>query len=451
MLSNYSPDIRSELERQKIEVGQRIRIEKDGSSFEGLLMPRIELGDSNSVVIKLDNGYNIGVAFSKGTVIKKLKEKVELAHKTKAIKIAYDPGKKNIVILHTGGTIASKIDYRTGGVVSIITPEDLLAAVPELAAIANIKVRTVFQMFSEDFEPEHWQQLAEKIKEETETGCGGIIVTHGTDTMAYTAAALSFFVQNLPISVIIVGSQRSSDRGSSDSVMNLICAAQFIAKSDFSGLAVCMHGTKSDDYCLISNPVNMKKMHASRRDTFRTIDVMPYAKVEPDGTIEFLSEYTKVDKNRKPILENRFDKNIALIKLRPGFSSKELELYEKAGYRGIILEGTGLGHAGINVLDGFTEKHRELLDLIERMTRSGIVICMVSQCPYGRVNMNVYSTGRDLQKAGVIPLPMTAEAAYVKLGWVLGTAKNPEKAKELLKTNIAGELVERIDERAFLY
>lgn len=442
MLSNYSEALRKELARQKIEVGQRIRVD----DYEGLLMPRIELGDPNCIVIKLDNGYNIGIDFKKETKIKKISEKVSASPKPKAIKSKPDPSKKNIVILHTGGTIASKIDYRTGGVVSIITPEELSASVPELAVIANVHVRTVFQMFSEDFEPEHWQVLAEKIIDEIQSGCDGIIVTHGTDTMAYTAAALSFFIHDINIPVILVGAQRSTDRGSSDASFNLICAAQFIAKTDFAGVAICMHATKNDDYCFITHGANAKKMHTSRRDTYRSIDILPYAKAEPSGNIEFLSAYSKKDRNKIPKLENKFEKNIAVIKLRPGFTHKELEMY--SGYKGIILEGTGLGHAGINILDKFTEHHKKLLETIEKFSKSGMVIGMVSQCPYGRVNMNVYSTGRDLQKAGVIPLPMTIESSYVKLGWAIANSKNP---KELLLKNIAGEIVERIDENAFLY
>lgn len=443
MYENYSPLIQNFLKKNKIEVSHRISV--DGK--EGILMPKAA-GDPNILVLKLDNGYNIGVAF-KGVKIKKLR--VEEKKKKLMLKeYKTDTAKKTISMIHTGGTIASRIDYRTGATYPAFTAEDLFFSTPELANIANFRARVAFQMFSEDMEPMHWIVLAEKIKEELERGCDGIIVVHGTDTMVYTAAALSYMLQNIPVPIIMVGAQRSSDRGSSDAAMNLICAANFITKSDFAGVAICMHGSLDDEYCFVLPATNVKKMHTSRRDTFRSVDMLPFAKVYYNGKIELLKKhYTRRDPNRKPVIENKFDTRVAIVKVRPGFTYRELELFEKAGYKGIILEGTGLGNAPVTVLDNYTQHHKKLLGTLARMTKKGIFIGMTSQCPYGRVNMNVYSTGRDLQKAGVVPLAMTSEAAYVKLGWAL--AKNPAKIKEIMLTNIAYEIVEKINPLAFLY
>jgi glutamyl-tRNA(Gln) amidotransferase subunit D len=413
-------------------------------------MPRFETGDANCIVLKLQNGYNIGIEFTKGTRFRKISRPRQSRQQLQLEKYRPDAGKKNIVILHTGGTVASRIDYDTGGVIASISPEEILLSIPELAQIANIKTKMVFQMFSEDMEPDHWSILAQKIFDEVKNGASGIIVTHGTDSMHYTSAALSFMLQNLPVPVLLVGSQRSSDRGSSDAAINLICAAHFIAKTDYVGVGICMHGSTDDDFCYVHDGTNVKKMHTSRRDAFRSIDIFPICKISKEGGIEYLHVYRKT--NGKPfVLKNMFQKKVALIKIYNGFDYKILETLEKERYRGIVLEGTAFGHAPINVLDQFTKHHKKLLDTLKRLTDNGMIILMASQCPYGQVNMNVYSTGRILQQAGVMPAEMTSECAYVKLGWALGNAKDMLEAEKLLKENIVGEVVERIDPKAFLF
>ncbi|MBI2578704.1 MAG: Glu-tRNA(Gln) amidotransferase subunit GatD [Candidatus Aenigmarchaeota archaeon] len=449
-ISSYSSEIQKALTKAGARIGDRVRVEKTEDFFEGMLMPKSQ-GADNTLIIKLDNGYNVGVAFDKGTQIKKVAVKEKESKKQLHIgKQKEDKGKPTVAILTMGGTVASRIDYKTGAVTPLETPEEMLIAVPELSDIANFRTRAVFQMLSENIEPEHWVVLSEKIADEIETGVDGIIVTHGTDTMHYTSAALSLMLQNLPIPVLLVGSQRSSDRGSSDASFNLICAAQFIAKSDFSGVAICMHGSSSDDFCHIHQGTHVKKTHTSRRDAFRSIDVPPYAKVYPNGTVEFLrTDYQKKDKSRKLDLAARFDRHVALVKMHPAFDYRLLDFLEKNGFRGIVLEGSGLGHAPIEVLDEYTKHHAELLKTIHRMSRSGIIIAMTSQCTYGKVNLNVYSPGRILQEAGVIPVAMTPETALVKLGWSLGHTRDSEKAKGLLLKDVAGEILERIDFEAF--
>lgn len=439
---DYSLAVKKLLAKEKISIGDRVSMEKGKNTFEGILMPNT--GDPDLLVVKLTNGYNMGISIE-DTKIKKLAQpKRTLREK---FKYKHDPSKKTILILHTGGTIASRIDYETGGVIASIEPEDLLASIPELKQVANIRTELVFQMWSEDMEADHWIMLAKKIAQEYER-YDGIIVTHGTDTMHYTSAVLSFMLQNIPKPVILVGAQRSSDRGSSDAAMNLLCAAYFIVNTDFSGVALCMHANMDDDDCYVHSGPHARKMHTSRRDAFRSIDVMPIAKVSRTGAVEFLREYKKPTAPFKSLPV--FNKKVAIIRLRPGFSYKELEFYGKNGYKGIILEGTGLGHAPINNFDKYTTHHPLLLSAIKRFSKKGI-IAMTSQCLYGKVSMNVYATGRKLLDAGVIPVQMTPEAAYIKLGWVLGHTKNLEAAKNLMQMNLIGEQVERIDPKAFLF
>lgn len=451
MLENYSEEIQKILKRENVSVGQRIAIKKKGKAFEGFLLPK-SAGDPDTLVIKLDNGYNIGIEFTNDTLIAKQKEKKELEKKISIKKYKPDLSKPTVSLLHTGGTFASRVDYKTGAAYPAFTPEELFFAIPEVKDIANFHTRVVFQMFSGDMEPEHWVLLARKVAEEIEeTKPDGIIITHGTDTMVYTAAALSLMLQNLPIPVIFIGAQRSSDRSSSDASMNLVCASQFIANSDFSGVALCMHGSMSDDFCYVHSGLHIKKMHTSRRDTFRSIDVLPYAKVYPDGTVEYLRSYEKRDKTKKAKLTDRFDKRVAIIKIHPGIDYRIFDYLYKSGFRGIVLEGTGMGNAPVNVLDEYTKHHADFLATIKRIVEKGVVVCMASQCAYGKVNMNVYSYGRKMLAAGAIPVAMTPEAAYVKLGWALAHTKDPEEVKKMMLTNYAGEILEKVDPRAFLF
>jgi len=438
MYENYSKKIQGVLKKNKIDIGQEILVEKGKERYEGILMPKSS-GDPNCLVLKLDNGYNIGIDF-KGIKIKKFKEKRELSRQRKKVSVKFDPSKPTIAILHIGGTVVARVDYRTGGTFASFTPEDLIGMFPELTGIANIRSRLIFQMHSEDLEFDHWAKIAKEAAKEVEKGCSGVIITHGTDVMHYTSAALALMLQDLPIPIILVGSQRSSDRGSSDAAMNLLCAANFIANSDFSGVAICMHGSMGDDFCYILPACKTRKMHTSRRDTFRPINDVPIAKIDyRTGTIEFMKrDYAKKDSKRKLRLDTAFDKKVAIVKTYPGFSFEELELYEN--YHAIVLEGTGLGHVPVTPFDDITKRHSDLLKTVEKMTKKGIFIVMTSQCPYGRVNMNVYSPGRDLLKVGIIPAYMTTETAFVKLGWVLGHTRDPIEVKRMFSADLAGIL-----------
>lgn len=428
--------------------GDVVEIKIKEKTVKGILMPRPELLDKEHIIIKLDNGYNIGINKKNIIELKVIEKYTE--KKEKKAKLKHNSKLPTISILHTGGTIASKVDYRTGGVVSRFSPEDILEMFPELKDIANIKSRLLFQMFSEDMEPEHWSLLAKEIGKEIKSGVDGVIITHGTDTMHYTSAALSFVVQNPGIPILLVGAQRSSDRGSSDAHMNLICAANFITKSDFAGIAVCMHGTSEDKCCYIHQGTKVRKLHTSRRDAFRSINVFPIAKVSFDGKIEYLAhDLKKKDKNSSPAIKPDFEKKVVIIKIRPGMDHKELLNYKD--YKGIVLEGTGLGHAPVTELDEHTKEHKRILETLGMLAKKMPVV-MASQCVYGRVDMNVYAPGRDVLSAGVIPAEdMTPETAYVKLAWAIANTKNMQEAKELFKKNISGEITQRIIDKAFLY
>jgi len=425
--------------------GDKVKIVKKDGSEEGIFVKE----DKDTVFLKLGSGYNVGID-------KKKIKKIDLVEKGKGLNIKHAKETKNkkglptISILHTGGTIASKVDYRTGAVVASFNPEDLVGMFPELSDIANIRSKLISNMFSEDMRFKHYEKMAKAIEEEIKKGCEGIILTHGTDTMEYTAAALAFILEEIPVPVIIVGAQRSSDRGSSDAGMNLICAAEFIVKSDFAGVAICMHDYTSDEICSILPACKTKKLHSSRRDAFKAVNDTPIAKINyKTKKIELIKKIDyKKDEKRKIIIKPKLDEKVGLIKMHPNIMPDQIRFYK--GYSGLIIEGTGLGHAPVDEIDDITKINKKIFAAIKEVIDSGCLVIMTSQTLFGRVNMNVYSSGRDLQDIGVIPgEDMLAGTALVKLAWLLGNYKK-EDAKDLIRENIKGEINERIDPDEFL-
>lgn len=450
----YSPEIQSLLKKKKIEVGDGIRIVKKGKKYEGILMPRIELGDLSSLVLKLTNGYNIGIKFEKGVDIKKIGQRVKFGV-IPTMKIKRQPDLPSVSLITTGGTIGTHVDYKTGGVFMCRTPEEIVATTPELENIVNLKdLLRPFTVASEDMTYKDWQQLAEMIAKELNKGIDGIIVTHGTDCLHYTAYALSFMLKSLSKPVVLVGAQRSPDRGSFDGTMNLICAGHFIGKSGIGEVAVVMHGSTNDDFCFAHRGTKVRKMHTSRRDAFRSINSLPLAKIWPNGKIEVMNEnYVKRD-DRKVVADTEFEPKIALVKSYPGSDPRILDWYVDNGYRGIVIEGTGLGHvptgeSGTEI--GKFDKEYSWIPYVKDAVDKGVVVVVTSQCLYGRVHPYVYRNLRLLGKAGAIfAEDMLPEVAYVKLGWVLGHTKDASKAKEMMLTNVAGEIAKDTDPRTFL-
>lgn len=434
----YSQDVKSALEERDISEGDEIKIEKEGEVYKGTLMPRSKTGNNDCIVIKLKNGYNLGIEFE-NVELEKLSEG-KSKEKEKEAKEVEDA---DITILHTGGTIASKVSYSEGGVISKFSPKEILDMYPELEEIASVRSKLVEQMLSEDIEFSHYNKIAQAIKKEIKKGVKGVIISHGTDTMHYTSAALSLVLKNVPVPVILVGSQRSSDRPSSDAAMNLISAARFIMETNFKGVGICMHGASSDNYCVVHPGTHARKMHTSRRDAFKTIGDKPIAKINyPEGKIEFLKELKSEEGEFK--LKNNFEEKVALVKTHPSLNPDIIDFYAEKNYKGIVIEGTGLGHAPVNPTESAREDHEKLLEGIERFIEKGGVVAMTSQCIHGRINMNVYETGRKLKEVGVISgKNMTPETAFVKLSWSLANSNSKKEAEDVFKTNIAGEIKDR--------
>jgi glutamyl-tRNA(Gln) amidotransferase subunit D len=411
--------------------GDRIRLLRDGQTFEGILMPRHGFSGESILTIKLDNGYNIGIEAS-------IKD-AELVSKKVVRKIQFqmpeeDPNKPTIAVLGTGGTIASFVDYRTGGVHPATTPEELAAAAPELFDICNVRAEVVLKMFSEDMQPEHWVHIAERAAWHLNNGARGVVIGHGTDTMSYTSAALAFCMRNLNGPVVLTGSQRSSDRPSSDGALNLAAAALVAAETDLGEVVVCMHETSDDDRIAIHRGTRVRKMHTSRRDAFQSINIAPLGYVKGNA-IEMTSPYQHAVAGVVEV-DSRWDEDVSMITSYPGLWPSHIEdVVRKA----TVIVGTGLGHIATRCLPA-----------IEKVIANGAHVIMASQCIHGRTNMNVYSTGRDLQQLGVLAAgDMMPEVAYVKMMWILGHTTKPEDVRRLFLTDLRGEMDSPTDPLAF--
>jgi len=408
--------------------GCRISVECDKGVYTGILMPHHEFSAPDIIVLKMNSGYNIGIRVSEGSKIKTFEEQL-VTVKTENV-VAAKEGLPNIVLIGTGGTIASYVDYRTGAVHPALSTSELVNAVPELREMANISARVLFSIFSENMNIEHWQALAEAVSEEIKNGADAILIPHGTDTMGYTAAALSFMLGNVDKPIVFVGAQRSSDRPSSDASSNLTAAVRFCVNGKRTGVFVLMHDTLGDDSFAVHLGTRVRKMHTSRRDAFKSINSPPVAHIDNAGNIEFICEEQKTGKDRK--IRTGMERSTILLQYYPGMDPglfEDIVLKSK----GIVISGSGLGHVNEN-----------MVPLIKKACDSGSVVVITSQCLNGRTNLNVYNTGRDMISAGAISvMDMLPETAYVKLMWALANSDSVEEAKRIMKTPLAGEMSDR--------
>ncbi|MDE0266342.1 MAG: asparaginase domain-containing protein [Thaumarchaeota archaeon] len=453
---------------------------KDGTRRAGLLMPRYEHDDDTHVVTKLSSGYNAGIDVDRIREISVDRRSAvtdigrgdsngngdDAAAEPPGSAARNRAGEKRILLLSTGGTIASRIDYRTGAVTPVLSASELLDSIPELADIAEIDSEVVISEYSENIMPEHWLTLARRIDERV-TGLGagdaavvgdggksgtagdaaasagdirpyaGIIVAHGTDTMHYTSAFLSFALAGLPIPVVLVGAQRSPDRASSDAATNLIGAARFIDSHNGGGVYVAMHGGSGDDEIACHVGTRVRKNHTSRRDAFETIGGRPAFAVSAGGGVSpGASDPDGAGRPRpgpgySPKIS--LDQRVALVKYHPGYDPAHLGHIIDSGCRAVIFEGTGLGHVG-----------RAVYGQVARAGERGVFMGMTSQCIDGRTAMTVYESGRDLMEMGVVPLgDMIPEVALVKAMWAASLAEDSEGIRRIMLENVAAEMTAR--------
>ena len=411
------------------EEGCTLSIETSGKSYKGVLMPHHEFSGEDIVILKVKSGYNIGIRIDESAEIEVVSKPVERVKPESAEETK--EGLKTIVLIGTGGTIASYVDYRTGAVHPALSTSDMINAVPEIKEVANLKAKVLFSIFSENMTVPYWQKLAEAIAEELDGGADAVIVPHGTDTMGYTASAVSFMLGEVSKPVVFVGAQRSSDRPSSDASCNLMAAAKFCVEGGRAGVFVVMHDGPGDDSFAVHCGTRVRKMHTSRRDAFKSINVPPVAHVDKDGKIVFNTPGRAVS-NAKVEARSAMCTDVVLLQFYPGMDPALFhDVVMKS--KGVVIAGSGLGHVNSN-----------MVPLIKEATDAGIIIVVTSQCLNGRTNLNVYNTGRDMLAAGAITVwDMLPETAYTKLMWALANTSSVEAAKVVMQTPLAGEMSDR--------
>jgi len=420
------------LKKYNTRVWGQATIETSRGTFEGTVLPRSENDDDQHIVLKIITGYNIGID------VKTVKTMKETGYKKANYKIPekefpVTPGLPKVKLFGTGGTIASRLNYRTGAVLPAFSPGELYGAVPELADICNLETEKLFAVFSENMGPKQYIALAKAIGREIENGIDGIVIGHGTDTLHHTGAALTFMCQNLPIPVVLVGSQRSSDRPSSDAALNLMHAMKAAGQSEIAEVMVCMFCPTSDEYGLLHKGTRVRKMHSSYRSTFRTIGDTPLAMINRKEITPIHKTFNKRRQDKNVVIKPYFSDKVTMLYYYPGMKPDTLDALVDAGYKGIVIVGTGLGHV-----------NKELYPAIERAHAKGVHMYMTLQTIWGYVHMFVYDTGRDMMAKGIIPAGnMLPEVAFIKLGWVLGQTDDPEEVKRLMLTPVNDEITER--------
>lgn len=439
LYKGYRGDALAFLKNFKVGVWYDVEIESTRGQFTGIILPRSETANDKHIVLKLRNGYNVGLAVETISAVMEIGRK-EAHYKIPEKEFPYDPKKPSVKLLGTGGTIASRLDYRTGAVIPAFSPGELYGSVPELAEICNLDTEKLYGVFSENMGPEQWIGTAEAIGREIRNGIDGIVIGHGTDTMHHTAAILSFMVQDPPVPIVMVGSQRSSDRPSSDAAINLINATRTAAEGDIAEVMVCMFGPTSDVYGLLHRGTRVRKMHSSYRSTFRTIGDIPLATVDRHHFHHLRQDYKKRRSDRDVTINTAFDDRVSIVYYYPNMKPDIIESLTDNGYKGIVIAGTGLGHV-----------NKPLYPALRRACDAGIHVYMTVQTLWGYVQMYVYDTGRDIMNLGVIPASnMLPEVAYVKLGWALGQSHDRDEVKEIMLTPVAGEITEREPHNGYL-
>jgi len=438
--TGYKGALRERLLKENIGVWSLVRIKKGNAIYQGVVLPRSEHTSENYLVIKVDTGYNIGIYLTDDCSIEEIGfQKGE--YKLPKVNVKFNTELPKVTLLGTGGTVASRLDYRTGAVLPAFTPEELFSAVPELMNICQLTPKKIYGILSENFKPEFWVKTARAVMKEFENGADGVIIGHGTDTMSFTSSFLSFAFQDLAAPIVFVGSQRSSDRPSSDGPLNIIDASTIAGHANLGEVVISMHGNSNDAYNLIHRGTRVRKMHSSRRDAFRTISDVPLGMIDANQNIRFLKDDVKPRGNiENTWLDDKMDERVGILYFYPGMHNDILESAIDNGYHGIVMIGTGLGHVS-----------SYMFPALERAQEEEIPIVIVVEPLFGSTNLRVYETGRDMLARGVIEGgTMLPCAAYAKMIWVLGHTRDYNEVKKLMQSNLRGEMISREPNKGYL-
>jgi len=426
-------------------IGTRVKIETSGpagpTSHSGVVLPGAA---ADHITLKLVNGYNVSHPLSAVTALEIVAESTGFTA-NKPIEVEQNNQLQKVTIIHTGGTIASKVDYATGAVVARFEPAEILAGMPELANIAYIESMKLGNMWSDDIRPQHWNAMIDAAQKAFETGSVGVVITHGTDTMHISAAALAFAFSGTggraAGRIVFTGSQRSSDRGSSDATENLLSAVHWAANGpestgDGDTTVTVMHAGSGDGICAVNPGVGVRKLHSTRRNAFQTVnhDTLALINFSREGITD---DSTPNSPTREISAPTRFDTSLKIAQFvaGPHLHGDLITAAETAGYAAAMIHGTGLGHLPIE--DQMNDAP-ENLALFETVKNCQIPIIIANQCIHGPVDMNVYSKGRIQREIGILGHGSTSspEALLAKIHWAMSQEFDLE---EMLTANLCGE------------
>lgn len=329
---------------------------------------------------------------------------------------------KKILLLTTGGTIASR--QGVNGLEPALSANDIIKEFTYDASRFSITAESLFDMDSSNIQPEEWQIIAQKIEEKYPC-FDGFVITHGTDTLAYSASALSYMLRNLTKSVVLTGSQIPLGLDISDAQTNLT-AALWAVEADIWGVSVAFDRQ-------IIRGTRAVKVSTMSFNAFQSVNAQCLAKITAEGMHVSDDGHRLAEPGKPFFVAPNLCSKVFLLKVIPGTQPDLIDSLPDLGYKGLVIEAFGAG--GVHYL------HRNLLQSLQRLIQSGLLVVICSQCLYDRSDLTLYEVGRQLLGIGVVPaLDMTTEAIVTKLMWVWGQTNDAQTARKLFCRNLAGEM-----------
>ncbi len=331
-----------------------------------------------------------------------------------------------VCLLTTGGTISSIYDEETQALHPGLSVDALLDRLPKSLGNVEVIERELFQLDSANAQPHHWQELAGAIKEVSEEipDLRGIVITHGTDTMVYSASAVSFMIQDFGKPIVFTGAQIPASVPWSDGPRNLLDAIRVAAFGDLGETCIVFNGE-------IHRATRTKKVRVNSYDAFDSMDPSPIGILARE--IVLYEGRKKRNHRLIPRFDTRLDDRVFLLKVFPGIPPQTLTRIVDMGYRGIIIEAFGSGNIP-------TDENALTAGIMQAIDQKCFIV-VSSQCAFGQADLSIYAVGRAAKDVGAMSAyDMTSEAALVKLAWILGHTNEPDRVRKMMATSYVGEM-----------